>query len=277
MPSKSEKNKVSEEVTAYALLAFAFSSIFYYLVVRGYTSGLSEGNSTLFLMWCPALAAIVTSLVYRRSIRGFGWGPGEPKYLLVGYLLPIAYLAITYVPAWLLGLGAMEGGVSIDPFMLVIIGTISAVIAAAGEEIGWRGFFVPKLLESNGDFTKTVIYSGIIWSVWHFPVILFGGTGTGAPPVWDIASFTIQATSIGVVLAWLRLKSGSLWPCVLLHAANTLYGDSFFGALTANSGITKYVVGQAGVLTCLVYIAFALYFWSRRKEVEGKKAPAKRK
>jgi hypothetical protein len=57
------------------------------------------------LMWCPALAAIATRLLFQRNLRGFGWRTGKPRYLLLGYVLPLGLTALVYSGVWLTGLG----------------------------------------------------------------------------------------------------------------------------------------------------------------------------
>ncbi|MGZ7136500.1 MAG: hypothetical protein ACXVHY_11530, partial [Methanobacterium sp.] len=63
-------SRVKKSIVTFVILTFALSSIFYYLIIFSSFGGLN----TLLLMWCPAIAAIITSLIFFRSIRGFGWG-----------------------------------------------------------------------------------------------------------------------------------------------------------------------------------------------------------
>lgn len=60
-------------------------------------------------MWCPDIAAIITSLVLFGSIKDFGWKPGKTKYLILAYFIPIFYCLIVYGIFWLSGLGAFTG------------------------------------------------------------------------------------------------------------------------------------------------------------------------
>jgi hypothetical protein len=72
----------------------------------------------------------------------------------------------------------------------------------------------------------------------------------------------------------MRLKSGSLWTGVLLHASHNLFIQGFFDPLTTDTGRTKYIIGEFGAGLALVSIAFAIYFWTRRKEVRSVKVAA---
>ena len=71
------------------------------------------------------------------------------------------------------------------------------------------------------------------------------------------------------VFAWMRLKSGSLWTGVLLHASHNLFIQDFFDRITTDTGKTKYVIGEFGAGLAIVCIFFAAYFWTRRGEVTG--------
>jgi hypothetical protein len=89
-----------------------------------------------------------------------------------------------------------------------------------GEEIGWRGFLVPELAKKHG-FPATAMITGLIWAIWHYPIILFADYH-GASPAWFyVPLLTVMLPFLTFVWTWLRLKSKSIWPCVLLHAHTT--------------------------------------------------------
>ncbi|UCC50697.1 MAG: CPBP family intramembrane metalloprotease [Anaerolineaceae bacterium] len=80
------------------------------------------------------------------------------------------------------GLGKFNGG---DGFISTILsgatlGVLQARLPALGEEIGWRGFMVPQLAKLTS-FNKTALIGGVIWGIWHVPIIIFGGYNNGAP------------------------------------------------------------------------------------------------
>lgn len=72
------------------------------------------------------------------------------------------------------------------------------------------------------------------------------------------------------VFAWLRLKSGSLWTGMLLHASHNLFIQGFFDPITTDTGRTKYIIGEFGAALPLVCIAFGFYFWTKRGELPQK-------
>lgn len=103
----------------------------------------------------------------------------------------------------------------------VLLAPIVNAVPAFGEEAGWRGMLFPSLCEVL-PVRGAAVVSGVVWGLWHIPIILMGhnfGMGTPGFPLSNILVMTLACTSLGVVLAALRLRSGSVWPCALAHGA----------------------------------------------------------
>src|SRR5262249_58446417 len=83
-----------------------------------------------------------------------------------------------------LGLGPLSRPLGIALYFLVVatIGVIQNCATTLGEEIGWRGFLVPELAKRYS-FTATSVLSGVIWALWHVPIIVFSGYNAGTG--WD--------------------------------------------------------------------------------------------
>jgi membrane protease YdiL (CAAX protease family) len=145
-------------------------------------------------------------------------------------------------------------------------GFVGSLARALGEEIGWRGFLVPELYKTVG-FTGTAFISGIVWSLWHFPVLIFADYNAGTATWYALLCFTVMVIAISFVFAWLRLKSGSLWTAAMLHASHNLYVQAIFTPLTRNVGKTAWFIDEFGAVLPLVAVCFAIYFWSRRGEL----------
>jgi len=64
-------------------------------------------------------------------------------------------------------------------------------------------------------------------------------------------------------MAWITLKSGSLWPAVILHGSDNLFTQEIFGAL-GGGDLSLYLVGESGILTLIVMVVVALIFWKYR-------------
>jgi membrane protease YdiL (CAAX protease family) len=86
----------------------------------------------------------------------------------------------------------------------------------AGEEIGWRGYALPRLADAVGLRAAGLIL-GMIWALWHLPLFLIQGTDSTGQP---FAIFFLAVTAVSVAMTWLYLKTGgSLLLTMLMHAA----------------------------------------------------------
>ena len=258
MPATSNP-QVHRELGWFVGLTFAASTISYVLIAR---SGLGAfgGLLVLGLMWTPGLVALGLQLRFRGSLKGLGWGFGGWRYWIAGYFLPILYALLTYLLIWASPLGDFDWEV-LDRlgarWYLLGLGTIQGCFFALGEEIGWRGYLVPRLARVYG-FDQTAIYSGLIWALWHYPLILFGGYSAGAPAWYSILCFTALVVGISYFYAWITLKSNSLWPAVLLHGSHNLYIQGFFDRATIDTGPTAYWSGEFGVGLAVAAVLVAL-------------------
>jgi len=210
------------------------------------------------VMWAPALAHILTRLVTREGWQATWLRPqlrrGWP-YWLAAWALPalltVAGLVVFFVAfprhydAELTTLGKMLEATPIDPgtlnlWVLVAVQVLQALllapvingIATFGEEFGWRGYLQPKLMTLGMGPRRAMLLMGLIWGVWHWPVILMGHNYgldyPGAPFLGPLAMvwFTLMA---GTLLGWLTFRARSVWPAVIGHAA--LNGTANLGVI----------------------------------------------
>jgi uncharacterized protein len=189
---------VTREILVFLALTFALSAIPDFLMVRAGSMALGQTFVVYAVMWCPALAALITCKLLKIDFASLGWNWRPVKYEWAGYLLPFAYALPVYVGVWL----AIDGAFAYDAFaaaqakswawpeapnlatwLLAIpasatIGVIRGISSALGEEIGWRGFLLPRLTTRMG-FTLGCLASGLIWAAWHYPALLWAGYDAG--------------------------------------------------------------------------------------------------
>ncbi len=123
-------------LATFLCLTFALSAVWWWLGISG---RMAEGSYIFLLMWSPGTSAIVTRLIFQRNLRGQGWHPGAPRWLALGYFLPVAYAIMAYGVVWGGGLGGVDLSRFTTPIAtFVFLGTAQSVLAATGEELGWR-------------------------------------------------------------------------------------------------------------------------------------------
>ena len=279
-------NQNWKPIIIFLSITAALSAIFYFLIIYSGMIRGGNGQYAMGLMWSPGIAALITMKILKRNISDLGWKWGKTKYQVWCYLIPIIYSFIAYLVIWVFGwggfynkefvngltesfgLGPIGGGFTIALYVILfgIFGTIRSMSSALGEEIGWRGFLVPELYKKYG-FTKTAFISGLIWGIWHLPSLLFADYNSGTPSWYAMSCFMVLVVSISFVYTWFRIKSGSLWTGVLLHATHNLFIQGIFTPLTADTGNTPYYIDEFGIVLPIVTIGFALYYWNKRKEL----------
>jgi membrane protease YdiL (CAAX protease family) len=241
------------------------------------------------LMMCPGVSAILTKLIFDRNLKGLGWKPGPAKWLGFAYLLPILYGAVVYGVTWLVGLGgfttdviagmASELGMAdasvVQTFVVytVLLGTIvflkSGLPRALGEELGWRGFLFPELNRMTS-FTTASLISGGVWALYHLPLILFSDYRSSAPIVFQVVVFLISTIAHTFVNNWLRARSGSVWPAVVLHASHDIFFLNVYDPLMARYPLTDFFVTEFGLGLMVINVLMALYIWAHRSELDPK-------
>jgi uncharacterized protein len=276
--------KVQSRIVVFLLIAFGISAIFYALIIAcGHVAG-ADGMYVTGLMWAPATAAILTCRLTGKPLSELGWGWGRWRYNWIAYLLPLAYAGIAYVIVWVSGMGHFGnpsflaqmskslGWPSASPWLIVAgsllifgtIGMVSSVATGLGEELGWRGFLTPEMTRAYG-FTRGTVLTGMIWTVWHLPIILFADYNSATPVWFSIACFAVMVMALSFAFAWLRLRSGSVWPAAILHGSHNLFIQVWLTPITAPSGrITPYAIDEFGFMLPLACIVMAVAFWRMR-------------
>jgi uncharacterized protein len=85
----SEPNTSRRQVAIFLLLVFAFSSIFYLLILIPHKLGAENGLYVTGIMWCPALAAVATLKLNRRKLSELGWRWPETRYAVASWFFPL--------------------------------------------------------------------------------------------------------------------------------------------------------------------------------------------
>ena len=253
-----------QRVGLFILLTYAISAPFEIMVIREGSMGAAGGLYALGGMWSPGVAAFITAAVFRTRVAGWRWG--KTRYQLWSILIPFLYSLAGYGLVWLLGLGGLMEEKVVPRLAILAQGFAVTCVAALGEEIGWSGFLIPQVAKERG-FTAAALVRGIAWSVWHYPMIIAGVYGNDSPLWYNLACFTLLLTGTSFIYTWFRLKSGSLWTGMFLHASHNASIQSYFTRLTSATALTPYFIDEFGAALALLSLVLAYLFWRKRGAV----------
>ena len=244
------------------------------------------------MMLTPAIAALVVVFFVERPERKAAalglWPLGRPGrfilYLALGLIVPVVLILVALPVGALLGvypadfvglsgfraiLDAQTGGMELPvpigvlvaaQFVNVLIGAVVNLLPALGEELGWRGWLLPRLLRFG--VVPAILLSGVIWGLWHAPLILLG-YNYGDVGWLGVVMMIGMCTVIGAIFGWLRIRSNSVWPAALAHGAfNAAAGFSFVFAAAGETvdTVQATILGWSGwiVPAVLVVVLVAL-------------------
>jgi membrane protease YdiL (CAAX protease family) len=228
--------------------------------------GAAGGLYALGGMWSPGIAAFITAIVFRKEVGPFGWHWGNTRFQIWSIAIPFLYCLAGYGLVWLFGFGCLIPEKIMPKLMHLPVSFALTCTAALGEEIGWSGFLVPQVAKEYG-FTAAALTRGIVWSVWHYPMIIAGIYRNESPLWFNLVCFTIVLTGTSFIYTWFRLKSGSLWTGMFLHASHNTFIQSFFKRIKIAAAIKAYFIDEFGAALAFMSVILAFVFWRKRSSL----------
>ena len=240
-------------------LAFAFGIAWVLALIIALTGGLANSLElipdtgislalilvTMGYMWAPAIAHILTRWITKEGWQNMGLYPRIKQALpfwIIAWVAPAILTILGTILYFLLYpnqfdseftllkelLAASENVEKVEPWIIVMMQIGASILSAPlinsiftfGEEFGWRGYLQQKLLPMGP--RKTMVAMGVIWGVWHWPLIAMGHNYgleyAGAPWLGMLVMIWFTFTN-GVFLSFVTLRGKSVWPAVVGHAA----------------------------------------------------------
>jgi membrane protease YdiL (CAAX protease family) len=218
-----------------------------------------------FLVW--ATAPIVSALVMRFLLRDKVSLGFKPKFRGNGRWYALSILAFPLAISIVLGLGLLLGASAISNFTVPAFVTamiplaVTFFIFAFFEEVGWRGYLAPKVYGLNDGLLGHVLV-GVIWASWHLPYLreLWAHTSEGL--VTLLPRIILGTIVFAVVYGEIRIRTGSVWPAVLMHWIGNTYANTLLTGSAGEEFVTfvlgKEWLGSFGVAGVLLIAIFGL-------------------
>ncbi|TJY38070.1 CPBP family intramembrane glutamic endopeptidase [Pontimicrobium aquaticum] len=251
---KSINSSESKEIYFFSIIAIALSSIICFI-----SYAIGDTNISILSVLTPTILALIYTLFtkgkkgvhqlfIKQTVKKISF-----KWILVSLLgIPlIASLAMLSLYSFDISKFALRT-TQLMPQIIVII------VIALGEEYGWRGFLLPRLMNKFNPFYSNVIL-GLIWGIWHFPAYLIG---TGVPLNMNFMVFLIWVILASLFIGWVYYYTKSVLTSILIHiSANAAFNyllilPEFTGSMNAFWFFILY----------LFVIIFAI-FYNKRKDL----------
>ena len=259
----SKQHQARRAIAIFLSVLTLFSSLAYYAILKLNPTSIYVGA----LMLSPALAAFVTLKILKRPLSVLPWRLKELKYMRYAYITPVLYISIAYILIWSLGFGDFFNAneildwskeLGIDSSPSYVVGVVMIFLLAT---VGIVKIFELRKIFS---FQWVSLVSGLIWSIWHWPVIYLMYNGSGNL-LFHITAFTIMIVGMSIILAYYTFKSNSLWPAALYHSVHNIYIQKICTPLTITNETSSFWIDEYGLMIPIITTLFGLYFWRKAK------------
>lgn len=229
-----------KQITLFTILSFVIAWMLFLIIpLKGMAYG--GQRSTLLLtgaMFAPAISSILVRLITKEGFKNMFLKPnfkGNIKTYLLIYFGPSLLIIVSALLYFFLfpshfdtGLTLLQGAevtpstiILVSLLQVIIVGPVINIVPTMGEELGWRGYLLPKLRTLFSD-RLSIIISGIIWGLWHAPVIIMGhnyGTDYPGYPYVGILVMVVFCVALGIIEGYFTIKLNSVIPAAMIHSA----------------------------------------------------------
>lgn len=230
---------MTKKTVRYILISFAWTWAFWIFAFflaksRNYTLLTSVTLFDLFRPFADA-GAVAPQVIFALGVfgpllgyllvaqkqKGTFFGQTQSKFTLLAFVFPV----VITVPGVLLSAALLRGEATVLTFAeaTITIGLyfLSNLLTSGTEEFGWRGFLYPHMREKKESFWNTAWKSGLIWAVWHYPLMLMLYWGMGvAVALPTLIGFTAGIVAMAYLSNFVYEHTHSIGLLMLMHALN---------------------------------------------------------
>jgi len=228
-------------------------------------------------MFAPMIAALIMRLfVSREGLKGSLGLWRSWKNYLAALIVPVVFVTAVVLIVQGLGLGAFrwsEAGWLV--YLALMLKTLPNVPFTLGEEYGWRGYLLPRLLPLGE--VRASLLVGLIWGPWHVPFLLAGLNYPGVNFWVALLVFCLTVVVLSFAYTWFYVSSsGSVLVVALLHQSNNTFADNFWQPplMSEGSQLAASVVGSV-VMLFLIVVVYGIFKRPVRVEDQERFVPPK--
>jgi membrane protease YdiL (CAAX protease family) len=226
------------------------------------------GVAMVLGMFAPMIAALIMRLsVSKEGLKGSLGLLRSWRYYLAALVAPVVFATAVVLIVQALGLGEFrwsQAGWLV--YLTLMLKTLPNIPFTFGEEYGWRGYLLPRLLPL-GEVRATLLV-GLIWGPWHVPFLLAGLNYPGVNFWLAFLVFLFTVVALSFAYTWFYVaSSGSVLVVALLHQSFNTFSDTFWQPplMSEGSQVAASVVGGV-VMVALVVVMYGLFKRSERVE-----------
>lgn len=251
------------------------------LYLSGATVASFSGAAPWLVSICMFIPLVATLICQKSSkeplLRNIGISWKVNRWWFVGWFtFPVIALLTLLFTNWISGIDThteamltLGQSMPVGPAGATAITLLSGMLAgvtinalfAFGEEVGWRGYLLKQFEGKN--FLTSAIVIGIIWGLWHAPLILLGHNYPQHPQ-WGVLMMVVVCIPMSFIIQYFRVKSGSVIVAAIMHGTcNAVAGlTMLFVSLDKYNDLIDGATGLAGILAMLV-VALCIFLFDR--------------
>jgi membrane protease YdiL (CAAX protease family) len=251
------------------------------LYLSGYIVASFSGAAPWLVSTCMFIPLVATLICQKSSkeplLRGIGIRWKVNRWWFLGWFtFPVIALLTLLFTHWISGIDthseimqALGETLPFGPVGATAITLLSGMLAGAtinglfafGEEVGWRGYLLKQF--EGRSFLGTAVVIGIIWGLWHAPLILMGHNYPQHPQ-WGVLMMVVVCILMSFIIQYFRVKSGSVIVAAIMHGTcNGVAGlTMIFLSLDKYNDLIDGSCGLAGILAMLV-VAIVIFLFDR--------------
>src|SRR5919107_1244664 len=224
--------------------------------------------ATLPTMLTPMVAALILRFfVSKEGVKGSLGLLRSSKYYLAALVVPAVFVTAVVLIVQALGLGEFGWSeANWFVYLMLLLIALPLTLFTFGEEYGWRGYLLPRLLPL-GEIRASVLL-GVIWGVWHLPLLLAGLNYPGENVFLATIIFTFVTVALSFTYTWFYVaSSGSVLVAAVFHASTNQFSDTFWGPpLLSGANPFAPSLVSAVLIMALVVVVYRLFRRSVRVE-----------